>query len=98
MEYESRKRGSVMKSNKTAGALSYPSDVEAPFILTKAKGYLAESLIQIAMQNNIPVKEDEVLANVLSLYDAGNYIPEATYEAIAKIFSFIKQNEQKQEE
>ncbi|MBR1721543.1 MAG: EscU/YscU/HrcU family type III secretion system export apparatus switch protein [Treponema sp.] len=72
-----------------AVALRYPEWAEAPYISAKAKGSVAERLVKIADENDVPVVEDAELANVLSLKSVGSFIPETTYEAIATIFAFI---------
>jgi len=80
-------------SKKKAIALSYPSDADAPFVVASSKGLLAEKLIEIAKQNKVPIYEDKLLANTLSVLDIGTCIPEETYEVLAKIFAFIKKTE-----
>ena len=74
---------------QTAIALSYPEGFPAPFIVAKGKGFIAEKMLEIAEQNKIPVVKEELAANVLSLYDIGDYIPAETYEVIAGIFAFL---------
>lgn len=73
----------------SAVALRYPEWAEAPYISAKAKGSVARRLVEIAEVNDIPVVENEEMANVLSLQNVGSFIPESTYEAIATIFAFI---------
>lgn len=78
---------------KTAAALSYPEGSKAPFITAQAKGELAEKMLEIAKQHNIPIFSEPVTAEVLSLYEIGDYIPEGTYEIIANLISFIRRVE-----
>ena len=78
-----------------AVALSYPKDAEAPFITAKEHGYLARRMLAIAEEKGVPVVEDEILANVLSLQDVGICIPVHTWEAVARIFAFIIERENK---
>ena len=52
-------------------------------------------MIEIAEENGIPVVEDDVLANVLSIKQVGECIPESTWEAVASIFAFIKLMEER---
>ncbi|WP_407425353.1 EscU/YscU/HrcU family type III secretion system export apparatus switch protein [Treponema sp.] len=73
----------------SAVALRYPEWAEAPYISAKAKGSVAERLVKIADENDIPVVENAEMANVLSLQNVGSFIPEETYSAIATIFAFI---------
>ena len=73
----------------SAVALRYPEWADAPYISAKAKGSVAERLVQIAEENDVPVVENAEMANVLSLQSVGSFIPESTYSAIATIFAFI---------
>lgn len=73
----------------SAVALRYPEWAEAPYISAKAKGSVAERLVEIARENQVPVVEDTALANVLSIQNIGSLIPEETYSALATIFAFI---------
>ena len=73
----------------TAVALRYPEWADAPYISAKAKGSVAERLVKIAEENDVPVVEDAQTANVLSLQSVGSFIPESTYSAIATIFAFV---------
>lgn len=74
-----------------AVALKYPEWADAPFISASAKGYAAEQLVKIAEENGVPVVKNENMADVLSLQNIGQYIPEETYAAIAAIFVFISE-------
>ena len=73
----------------TAVALRYPEWADAPYISAKAKGSVAQRLVEIADENGVPVVENAEMANVLSLQNVGALIPESTYSAIATIFAFI---------
>ena len=77
----------------SAVALKYPAGVEAPLITIKQKGHLAGKMVEIAREHDIPVVEDDVLENVLSLHEVGRCIPEETWQAVAGIFAFIKKME-----
>jgi len=72
-----------------AVALKYPENAVAPIIAAKEHGNLARRMIEIAEENNIPVVEDDILENVLSVQDVGQCIPEDTWFAVAGIFAFI---------
>ncbi|MCH5291560.1 MAG: EscU/YscU/HrcU family type III secretion system export apparatus switch protein [Treponema sp.] len=77
-------------AKKVAVALMYPAGADAPFITAKETGKLAERMIAIARENDIPIVEDDVLENTLSLYAIGSYIPEQTWLAVARIFAYIQ--------
>lgn len=79
----------MKKVENSAVALKYPENADLPFISAKAKGKLAEKLIEIAEKNKIPVVKDEFVANILSVQEIGSAIPESTWEIVAKIFAAV---------
>jgi len=73
-----------------AAALKYDIDKQnAPKITAKGKGETANNIIKIAKENNIPIKKDEDLIELLSQIDINKEIPSSMYKAVAEIFSFI---------
>ena len=74
---------------KKAIALKYPKDFDAPFICANEKGFLAKRLVELAKENDVPVVEDVLLANILSAEEVGSMIPESTWQALAVIFAFV---------
>lgn len=78
------------KKSLSAVALKYPENKEAPVIQAKAKGLLAERMIQIAEENKIPLVKDSLTENILSLQEIGDCIPQETWQAVAAIFAAIK--------
>ncbi len=82
-----------MRNIKAAISLKYPENADAPFITSKSSGAIAERMIEIAKENDIPVVENDILANVLSLHEIGTCIPESTWEAVASIFAVIGESE-----
>lgn len=82
------------KSKFSAVALKYPPYAEAPLIIAKEKGVLAERMVEIAEKNGIPVVKDEVVSNVLSVAEIGDCIPESAWTAVAGIFAMIRNLEE----
>ena len=74
---------------KTAVALSYDAGDEAPKILATGKGYVAEKIIEVAKEENVPVHKDEKLAKTLSGLEIGDYIPKELYGVVAEILVFV---------
>lgn len=73
-----------------AVALKYDIDKDnAPKITAKGKGETAKSIVRIAKENDIPIKKDEDLIELLSQIDIDKEIPSSMYRAVAEIFSFI---------
>lgn len=75
---------------KKAVALGYDIDIDnAPKVLAKGEGKLANNIIKIAQENEIPIKKDEDLVELLSAIDIEKEIPSSMYKAVSEIFSFI---------
>jgi flagellar biosynthesis protein len=72
--------------NKIAVALEYSKD--APVIISSARGYLAEKLLDIAKSHGISIYKDNDMAEVLSQLDTGTAIPENLFTAMAEILAF----------
>lgn len=79
-----------LETNKIAITLQYPDGTAAPFVSAAGKGELAEKIIEIAKNNNVLIREDKNLAELLSNVKIGELIPIETYEAVASIFVFLK--------
>lgn len=75
---------------KKAIALGYDIDTDhAPKVIAKGSGALANNIIKIAKENEIPIKKDEDLVELLSAIDIDKEIPESMYKAVSEIFAFI---------
>lgn len=74
---------------KTAIALEYNPDEEAPKIIATGKGLLAEKIIEKAKESDVPIHQDGKLASTLSKLDIGDMIPPQLYEAVAEILVFV---------
>lgn len=74
---------------KTAVALSYDADETAPKIIASGRGKLAERIIDVAKESDVPVHKDERLANTLSKLEVGDYIPQELYEVVAEVLLFV---------
>ena len=75
---------------KKAVALRYNTEKEnAPKVVAKGKGNIAERIIKIAEENELPIKKDEDLVELLTKIDIDKEIPSNLYKAVAEVFSFI---------
>jgi type III secretion YscU/HrpY family protein len=79
-------------------ALEYQADVDpAPKILTMGKGLVADKIVQVAQEYNVPIMRNVPLAH--ELFELGvisQYIPEQTYSAVAEILKWLAQLEEQQ--
>ncbi|MFI0435283.1 MAG: type III secretion system export apparatus subunit SctU [Parachlamydiaceae bacterium] len=81
----------VTNPTHLAIAIGYDKEVDAaPYILAMGQDILAERIIKVAAQYNIPVLRNITLAH--KLWDEGDifeYVPEETYEALAEILRWV---------
>lgn len=78
--------------NKKAVALKYDDNNRmAPVIVASGKGYLAEKIVEIANENDVPVYEDNSLASVLSQLELGREIPAELYKTVVDIYVYFLQ-------
>lgn len=76
-------------TEKKAIALKYPEGVDAPIVLAKGSGSLAQKIIDEAKKKEVLIKEDTLLVEMLGLCNVGEVVPESTWEILAQIFAFI---------
>ncbi len=78
------------QERKKAAALSYDHKCpDPPKLLAKGAGHLAEKIIELAKEHNIPIKEDADLVEALMLLDLEEAIPPELYKAVAEILAFV---------
>jgi flagellar biosynthesis protein len=78
------------KSNPTAVSLRYDNRVnKSPVVTAKGRGLIAEKIISLAKENNIPIKEDPDLVHLLSQVDLNQEIPAPLYQVVAELLSFV---------
>ncbi len=77
------------EKKKVAIALEYTPDQEAPVVLATGKGQLAERILENAKKADVPVYQDEKLAETLSKLELGDIIPPELYEVVAEILVFV---------
>ncbi|MFV1871789.1 MAG: EscU/YscU/HrcU family type III secretion system export apparatus switch protein [Oleiphilus sp.] len=74
-------------SPSQAIALKY-DEVSAPTLSAKGQSDIADQIIQLAKEHNIPIYENSELVNILSKLELGDEIPETLYRVIAEIIAF----------
>lgn len=71
-------------------ALRYePKKDQAPKLVGKGKGHLAEKILELARQHNIPIRQDKNLVQILSRLELNQEIPADVYKAVAEILAFV---------
>ena len=57
--------------------------------MAKGQGIIAERIIEIAREHNIPLKRDPALIEVLSKMDLDQEIPPELYRAVAEVLAYV---------
>ncbi|MBN1591986.1 MAG: EscU/YscU/HrcU family type III secretion system export apparatus switch protein [Candidatus Coatesbacteria bacterium] len=84
---------------KKAAALAHDlTRPDPPGVLAKGAGHLAERIIKLAKEHDIPIKEDADLVEALMQLDLHEAIPPELYKAVAEILAFIYSMNQKWKE
>lgn len=75
---------------RIAAALGYdPNKADAPKLVAKGQGELAERIIALAKEHDIPIREDRDLITVLAKLDLDQEIPPELYRTIAELLAFV---------
>jgi flagellar biosynthesis protein len=78
------------RNPQQAVALRYQAKKDpAPKMVGKGSGYLAEKILELAKQHNIPIRQDKNLIQILSRLDLNQEIPPDVYKAVAEILAFV---------
>lgn len=77
------------EEKKTAVALEYEPGDQAPKVIATGQGFLAEKIIDVAREADVPIHKDEKLARSLSILDIGEYIPPELYSIVAEVLVFV---------
>lgn len=79
-----------------AVALRYtPEKEDAPVLIAKGQGHLAQTIIEKATEHGIPIQEDAPLVEVLSQLDLDQQIPAELYTLVAEILTFVYESDKK---
>lgn len=73
-----------------AVSLEYSGD-SAPRVTAKGAGHLAQQIIDLAKQHNIPITQNAELTELLSQVELNEQVPPALYEAVAQVLVFAYQ-------
>ena len=75
---------------KKAAALRYDvSRDTAPTITAKGSGKIAERIVELARDHQIPMVEDGNLVQILEKLDLNTEIPTELYQAVAEVLVFV---------
>lgn len=75
---------------KLAVALEYEKGSrEAPRVVAKGRGIIAERIIALAEENDIVIEANPALAKALSGAELDEEIPVELFEAVAEVIGFV---------
>jgi len=79
-----------MKKSPKAVALKYDAKKDqAPKVVAKGRGEIAEKIVAIAKANNVLLYEDKNLAQILEALELETAIPPELYRAVAEVLAFV---------
>jgi flagellar biosynthesis protein len=79
-----------MDKSPKAVALKYDrAKDKAPRVIAKGRGDIAEKIIEIAKEHDVPLYEDKNLIQILEALDLETEIPPELYRAVAEVLAFI---------
>lgn len=82
----------VVITNPThlAVVLKFERDMQAPQVVAKGAGLVAQRIREVAKENNVPIIEQKPLARALfKSVDIDQYIPGDLYHAVAEILAYV---------
>jgi flagellar biosynthesis protein len=75
---------------KKAVALHYEEKKDnAPKVVASGKGRVAERILELAREHEVPVHRDPTLVDMLSYVDVGSEIPSELYGLVAEVLVFV---------
>lgn len=84
------------KKTKQVAALKYsPESNRAPEIIAQGSGKIAEKIIEKAIENDVPIYQNDELVSALNQFSIGDEIPPELYDVVAEILVFVNSIDKK---
>lgn len=83
--------------DKKAVAIKYNPSMQAPKVVAKGSGYVAQKILENAKESNVTIYEDKELVEELEKIDLGLNIPPHLYEVVAQVLLFVSNLDKKRE-
>lgn len=79
------------KSDRTTAVALKDRTLERklPQVVAAGRGKIAEKILQLAYENDIKVREDSALAEMLAAVELDSPIPSEAFQAVAEILAYI---------
>ena len=85
--YDFRKK---VAPRAAAAALRYdPKSDEAPEILAAGHGLIAEEILRIAKENDVPLHQDAALVEALARLEITDVLPRELYAVVAEVLAYV---------
>jgi len=85
----------MRENRKTAAAIEYDAAKDmAPKVTARGQGLIAEKILALAREHDIPIKSDPALIQMLCRLDIDEHIPQELYKAVAEILAFVYRADQ----
>ncbi len=83
-------------TNNKAVALKYKAyEDNAPKVIAKGKGTIAEQIVKKAKDFDVPLFQNEELTNMLLNVEVGENVPPKLYKAVVEVFVWLHNLENK---
>jgi flagellar biosynthesis protein len=61
----------------------------APAVVAKGRGIVAQKILDLARANEVPIREDRNLVEILSVLDLDQEVPPEAYKVVAELLAFL---------
>ncbi len=73
-----------------AVAIKYDNQkMAAPSVIAKGEGFIAQKIIERAIEADVPIVEDAALVSALISLELGEEIPAELYEVVARVLAWV---------
>lgn len=80
---------SSAKQQATALKYSIEREGSAPIVVASGMGTVAQKIVDVAMENDVPIYEDDSLAALLAQLQVGATVPPSLFQAIVDIYIYF---------
>ena len=84
-----REQPTNIAPQRKAVALKYEIERDnAPKVIAKGRGHVAEHILETAQKHSVPVYQDKTIVNMLMALEIDREIPPELYKAIAEVMAY----------
>ena len=77
------------KKTKAAAVKWDSKEQPVPQVIAKGEGAMAQMMVELAQEHNVPIHEDPALVEILSKMNIMDQIPKECYRVVAELLVFI---------